>query len=269
MKRSYKKPRAKKVRLPKPVAPPKPERQKSGDLKKIYKDLISTDIAQRVDALSRAMAWYDKVQACIAYKQNGKLTISQLRAKRNAESQRAAGIKSTNVIYKESAFMGAIKDYEIMCRSYKIVKLAPVVRKFKSSKSALVMHKKHMHKKHGKFLDIINKALGVKIGVDKLTSLYRISSDGNITLDRIFVKDLQRVTRKRGLLSGIIPLLPIVSESLSRYVEVDNNGHKTGRVNVDYKVRYVAVLNLIHSLNMYGQEEDAVRSIVRRKHKTT
>src|SRR5580693_7033221 len=104
MQRQFKKPRAKKVKVPRPVNPPKPKRPKRGDLKHIYKELLTTDISQRINTLAKAMAWYDTVQAYLAYKNNGKWTLNQLRAKGVAEHDRLSGIKQQSSTLKELSF---------------------------------------------------------------------------------------------------------------------------------------------------------------------
>jgi hypothetical protein len=264
MKRSLKKPRAKKVKIPKPIAPPKPDRPKRGDLRHIYKELLTTDIEQRINALSKAMAWYDSVQAYLAYKNEGKWTLKQLRMRNNAERDRGLGVKSNISETKERNYIDTIASYEIMVNGYRPPKLAPILRKLKSSKSSLVIHKKNMTKKHHKFLHLLNDALQVNIGVDRLRSPYVIGN-GTLILDRMVVQNLRRLTRKHGLLSAVESLLPQLSEMVSRFPEVDNQGNKTGRYKIDYNLRYQAVLHLIHSLNQYGMRENAVRSIVRRR----
>jgi hypothetical protein len=58
-----KKTRVKRYRPPKPIPPPQPPRPKRGNLKHIYKDLISSDRDQRVEVLVKAMHWYEELMA--------------------------------------------------------------------------------------------------------------------------------------------------------------------------------------------------------------
>ena len=260
----YKKPRVKKVKVPKPVAPPKPERPKRGDLKHIYKELLTTDTEQRINALCKAMAWYDKVQAYLAYKNGGKWTTKQLRMMNNAQRDRLHGIASIKPETKERCFKDAITSYEVMVSSYKTPKISLVHRKLKSSKSTLNEHLKNMQKKYKKFILQLQEALQFNIQVNKLTSDYRIGH-GGVTLDRRFLANLKKLTHKHGLLTAVIQLLPILSEAMSIYNVVDNDGHKTGKIGIDYQARYEAVLKLITDVNKYAQKETAPRTIARRK----
>src|ERR1700734_1096660 len=262
MQRSYKKPRVKRVKPPKPLPPPKPSRPKRGDLKKIYKDLLTTDREQRINTLAKAMAWYDQVQAYLAYKNEGKFTTRQLMYKNTSEKHRSDGIKNKSATLKELCFQNSILSYEFMVNGYKPPKLAPILKKLKSSKSTLNEHRTNMQKKHGKFLTQLKEALSLNIKVDKLSTPYMIGAD--ITLAKRLGINWRKVTRKHGLLSAIVQLLPVTSEKMSRYAEVDNNGNKTGRYKVDYHQRYKAVLELLNRFNNYAQKENAPRSIVRK-----
>ena len=269
MRRAYKKPRAKKVKLPKPVPPPKPERPKRGDLKKIYCDLITTDTNQRINAYAAAMTWYDRVQGYLAYKNKGKWTINQLRARNKAEKHRSLGILHTQ--RKEEDFTQSIKYYEKMVNGYQPPKLAPVLRKLKSSKGSLHEHFSNMQKKYKVFIAQLQEALSpvkngkqIKIGVDKLSSAYRIGNN-TITLDRKLVMHLKKITHKYGLLSAVIQLLPILSEAMSTYDVVNNKGLKAGRTSIDYGDRYRALLELINNVNRYAQQEYAPKTIARRR----
>lgn len=266
MRRQYKKPRAKKVKLPRAVPPPKPERPKRGDLKKIYRDLITTDINQRINALASAMTWYDRVQGYLASKNQGKWTTNQLRYRNIAEKDRALGIRMVSPKNKEEDFIEAIKSYEKLVNGYKPPKLAPVLRKLKSSKSTLTEHKHNMQKKFGKFLTQLQEALnpGVKLIVDKLSSPYRIG-ERTLTLDRKLLAHLKKLTHKYGLLSAVIQLLPVLSETMSTIEVKDYKGQRVGRSAIDSGERYRSVLTLINNLNNYSQRPEAPKSIARRR----
>lgn len=269
MKRVYKKPRVKKVKPPRPVPPPKPERPRRGELKKIYKDLISTNEEQRINALATAMGWYDRVQAYLAFNNKGKWTLKQLRAKNKAETNRAKGIASKN--FKEGYFLEAITHYQNMVRSYNVPRISVFLRKLKSSKGSMHEHLSSMKRKYKKFLTMLQDAMvpvnngkEIKFTVDKLASPYRIGRN-EIILDRKLMAHLKKITHRYGLLSAVIELLPVTSEAMSRFEVVDTKGHKAGKFSIDYGDRYRAVLQLINHVNTYAQEETAPKSIVRRR----
>ena len=279
MKRSFKKPRTKRVKLAKPIPPPKPDRPKRGDLKKIYHGLITTDIDQRVNALVKALHWYDKCQVYVGYNKamdNIKWTKTQLKNKFTAEEHRLSGMKSKVSSVKETHYITAIKCCERMLEGYKSPKLSLYLRELNKEKKGLLQHKSSMQSKHKKFLTLLHEALQpvnsdgkkVKLTVDKLEAPYRISVEGHVTLDRKIVSDLRKLAHRHGLLSAVINLLPVLSESAARIQEVDTKNNPTGRTIVDTQKRYVAVISLLNKFNQYCQRADAPKTIVRRKKET-
>ena len=268
----FKKPRAKKVRPSKPVPPPRPHRPKRGDLRKIYRDLLTADRDQRVTTLAKAMAWYDLVQAYISYKQKGKLSTHQLRNKNAAEKVRNVGISSNNDVVKEQKFVETIKEYEKLVKSFRPPLISKILTRYNRSKKKLETRKKKLTDKYGQFLELISHVLHpknshdqrIELRVDKISSPYRIDSSGNITFDRKIVVNLRRTSRKHGLLSGVIEMLPVLSESAARTPELDLSGHKTGRTLVSSKKRYNSVLEMLNHLNHYGLNDSTPRKLIRR-----
>lgn len=267
MKPVYKKPRIKKVKPPKPVPAPKHPRPKRGDLKHIYKELISTSQEQRVNAMAKAMTWYDQVQAYVAYKQDidytqvnkHTWTTAQLRAMNHALSHRADGIKAKTLDTKEVKFEHAIKYYEVMGQSYKPPKISTFLRKLKSSKGTLQEHLGNMRKKYKKFILMLQDALdpGLTLKVDKLASRYRIGRH-DVTIDRKWLAELKKLAHRKGLLSTVIELLPVLSEAMSSTLE-------EGTIDFEWRDRYDATLRLLTNVNNYAQQETAPRTIARRK----
>lgn len=266
------KPKLKRYRKPKSVPPPKPRRAKRGDLKKIYKELVTTNQDQRVNTLTNVMHWYDAAIAYLSYKKEGKWPLSKLKNKNSAEKEREKGINSHATKDKELHFMSAVSCYEQMLDFYKPPKLSLYLRKLKSNRKGLRQHTLTMEDKHGKFLKQLDEALKpvsvvgtrIRLSVDKLSAPYRISSEGDITFDRKLIISLRRLSRKQGFLSAVINLLPVFSETASREVEVNKDKIRTGRFMINEKKRYLAVLILLNHLNHYAMSNNAPRSIVRR-----
>src|ERR1035437_2298927 len=119
MRRSLKRPRVKRVRPPKAIEAPRPDRPRRTNLKTIYKDIISSDLEQRVNTLRRALQWYDECIKYIGYKIEYVWPKPLLKQKNEAELARAAAIPITNDIQKEKQFLLAIKAYEKVVKSYK------------------------------------------------------------------------------------------------------------------------------------------------------
>jgi hypothetical protein len=126
--------------------------------------------------------------------------------------------------------------------------------------------------RYGAFLDLINQALQpknadgkrIELRVDRISAAYRISSEGDITFDRKVVQNLRRLSRKQGILSGIVQMLPVLSEAASRVPETDPQGALTGRQIIQHKKRYIAVLEMLNCLNDYSLSEQGPRKLVRK-----
>lgn len=268
----YKKPRAKKVKPPAPIKPAKPARPKRTELRKIYKELLSADRDQRVTALAQAMSWYDKCLVYVHYKQEWKWTTAQLREKNRGEKARASGIASNDSKKKELEFTETLKAFEKVAKDIKPPSILKVLSKLNKEKPKLEARKKKLHNKFGEFLQLISTALNPKnadeksisLYADKLTSNFRISSEGNVTLDRKFLGGIRSTTRKQGLLAGTIQLLPVLSEAGARIPEVDRENHKTGKVVMSYANRYRAVMSMIENLFQYAIKTENPKKLVRR-----
>lgn len=264
--------RVKRVRPPKPIAPPKPERPRRSKLRIIYRDLITTDTDQRVGSLSAAMAWYDTVVVYLSFKQEWKLSIPQLREKNAAERSRTAGITSSEPQIKEESFLKAIKSYEKMATVFKPPLISKYLSKLRSTRKKLETRKINLVNKFGEFIDTLDKVLlpknyegkRIELRVDKIRAAHRIDSEGNITFDRKVVDNMRRISRKYGLLSGIIQVLPVMSEAAARMPELDGKGFKTGRMVISNSKRYNAVLEMVSAVHRYYMNKESPRKLVRR-----
>ena len=268
----FKKPRAKRVKPPKPIPAPKPVRPKRSELRSIYRELLSADRDQRVDALAKAMAWYDKCLVYVRYKQEGEWTTKQLRELNAAERDRAAGLKSDASIKKEIEFTSAVQHYEKIVPVFKV----PVIKKFldrlNRDKPKLETRKRKLGNKFGEFLTLMETVLKpknadekpIRLHVDKLSANFRISSEGDITFDRKVVGNLRTISRRQGLLVGVLQLLPVLSEAASRIPELDAQQHKTGKTLISNGKRYRSVLVMLNNLFSYYMHTDNPRKLVRR-----
>jgi hypothetical protein len=268
----FKKQRAKKIKPAKPIPPPKPDRPKRSELRSMYRELLSADRDQRVDALVRAMHWYDKCLAYVIYKQEGKWTTSQLKEKNAAERDRSSGLNSNISQKKEVEFTSALQHYEKMVTDFKPPSLKKVLSRLNKDKPKLENRRKKLGNKYGEFLDIIREMLHpinadekpIQLHVDKLNANFRINSEGDITLDRKVVGNLRTITRRQGMLVGIIQLLPVLSEAAARIPELDTQKHKTGKTLISNSKRYRAVLFMLNHLFQYYQKAVNPKKLIRR-----
>jgi hypothetical protein len=270
MRRSFKKPRIKKYRPPKPIPAPKPERPRRSNLNKIYHDLLTADRDQRVEALIKALTWYDHAVVYVEYK--SPLTTIQLRKKNAGGRNRAAGIGSLKDDVKEEYYIKAIQEFEKMVVNFKPPLIGKYLKRYNRDKKKLEIRRKKLKDKFSIFLEIIQQALCpvntkeklVDLRVDKLSAHYRIDSQGNVTFDRKFLNECRREARKYGLLTAILKLFPILSQTSARIIELDQTGHRTGRTLVSSRKRYDAVLYMLNRLNQYGLHHEAPRKLIRR-----
>src|SRR6266481_316480 len=275
----YKKPRAKKVRPPKRVAPPKQVRPKRSQLRKIYRELITTDVNQRVDALKKALTWYANCEAYVGYKvkikeklltDDNPWSTTQLRLKNAAEAARTAAITTVKDPIKEKQFIKAIENYEKMVNGFRPPLVRTVLEKYDAQKAKLEARHKKLRDKFGEFLELMKKVLQprnpegkrIELRVDKISSPYRIDLEGNVTFDRKVIANLRKMTRKHGMLSSIIQMIPVLTEAAARVPELDPKGHKTGRMVTSYKKRFVATVQMLNSVNQYQMLEEKPRKLV-------
>lgn len=266
------KPVTRRPKAPKPLPPPKPERPRRTHLKEIYRDLISVDRDQRINTLARAMTWYDQAQAYLGYKQKGEWTKEQLKFQDQAQKARLLGMKNIFPLGKENMYLQVISYYEQMMNGFKPPKVASYLAVLKTKADKLQERKEKLKDRYGDFLDLISRALQpknadgkrIKLRVDKISASYRISSEGDVTFDRKLVQHLRRISRKQGILTGVLQMLPVLSESASRVPELDPQQQPTGRQIVQDGKRYRAVLEMLNCLNQYSLSEQGPKKLVRK-----
>jgi hypothetical protein len=266
-----KKRRVKRWKAPKPVPPPQPPRPKRTQLRNIYKNLIASSRDERLESLKKAMHWYEGLQAYLAYE--AVFTFHQKKAKAAAEKYRLKGLNSDKSEIKEQSYIAAINEYEKMGRKYHPPKLGAYLSKYSRKRSKLVTRKRRFDKKYSEILSIMDKALRpvnvehtrITLNVDKLTSNYRIDSEGNVTFDRKFLDMTRKTVRTNGLFPGVLDVLPILTEAAATTMEKDGQGHRTGRYVVSGTKRHQALLLMLEHLRDYCMYHD--RSRIIRRHK--
>jgi hypothetical protein len=264
-----KKTRVKRWRAPKPVPPPKPPRPKRTQLKHIYSKLVSSSRDERLEALKKAMHWYEGLQAYLAY--NSELTFHQKKAKAAAEKLRLTGLNSDKDTTKELSYIAAIKSYEKMGLQYHVPKIGAYLSKYSHKRAQLVKRKSRYDKKFKEFLSLVDYVLRpvnyedkrIELHVDKISSKYRIDSVGNITFDRKFLDNVKRASRTSGLLPGVQLLFPALSDAASTIPEVDGDGHRTGRFRTHGSHRYISVLTMLDNLIKYQLNDKKPKRLIR------
>lgn len=266
-----KKNRVKRYKAPVPIPPPRPSRPKRSILKSIYKELITSDRDQRVEALKKAMHWYESLQAYLSY--HSELKMSQLKAKTQAERERLVGLNSNNSQVKEERYIAAIREYEKLGRTYGPPKIGVYLSKYSHVRSKLEARKRRLVNKFGEFLALLDRVLKpknymgkrIELRVNKISSRWRVDSEGNVTFDRKFLDTAKRTSRTDGLLPGVLMLLPGLTEAAAMSVERDAVGHRTGRFTIHGMPRYIATLEMLDLLVKYSLTDGAKKLIRRHK----
>lgn len=272
--------RVKRYRAPRPVPPPKPPRPKRTALRNVYKDLISSDRDQRLEAIKNAMHWYDNLLAYLAFYtvegeeriRKTRSQLAQLKAKSDAEKRRLSGLNSDKPEKKEMEFVKAIQCYERMTKKFHPPKIGTYLSKFSTVRSKLEKRKHRFSRKFEDFLELLDKAIRPKnyegkrisLRVDKITSDYRVSSEGDITFDRKFLDEAKRISRKQGLLPGLTKLLPAFTEAAAVTMEKDGDGHRTGRYVIHGSKRHEALLDIWSNLTHYCLTDKSPKRLIRR-----
>lgn len=262
----------KRVRPPKPIEAPKPERPRRSILKSIYKDLISSDSEQRVETLRRAIGWYDQCVVYVGYPIDHEWPKPQLKLKLAAERVRTAGISSVNNNTKEESFTTAIKSYEKLVNGFKPPLINNYLKRLRHDQIKLDVRKKKLTKRYGEFLDLLKQMLnpknvnghGISLRVDRISTEYRIDTYGNIIFNHKFVSYLSKLSRKQGMLTAVVEIFPMLMEAAGRMEEKDDAGRKTGRVLVSNAKCRASVKPMLTKLNQYYLSGNPLRKLVRR-----
>lgn len=273
MRANFKKPRIKKVRKPRPVPPPKPPRPRRSQLRRIYGELITTDRDQRVEALKKAMHWYEELLAYLAYYKEW--TIKQRKQEDEAVKHRLVATNSNQDEVKEVRFTKAIQCYEKMTRRFpNTPKVGAFLSKYSRVRSQLERRKRRLVTKFGEYLELVDKVLqpknykGIRITlrVDKLhrKTEYSINSEGHVTFDRKFLDESRRLARKHGMLPGLMKLFPVLTEAAGLTMEVDADGHRTGRYVVHGSKRHSSLLEMLQHLVQYQLLSELPKKLIRR-----
>lgn len=268
-----KKTRVKRWKAPKPVPPPKPPRPKRMQLRHIYHSLITSSRDERIEALKKAMHWYEGLQAYLSY--NKELSFHQKKAKAAAEKLRLTGLNSDKGTTKELSYIAAIKFYEKMGQTYHVPKIGSYLSKYSRVRSKLQKRRHRYDKKFSEFLSLVDSVLKpvnyegkrIELHVDRISSArvdYRIDSEGNITFSHKFMDFVKRLARTNGLLQALQHMWASLTEAAATSVEVDGDGHRTGRVVVHGSRRYKAMLEMMNNLVSYQLNDKKPKRLIRR-----
>jgi hypothetical protein len=257
-----KKHRVKRVNQPLPVAPPVPPRPRRTLLRRIYRNLLSSDRNERVETLIKAMHWYEELLAYLIYQK--KWTIAQQRAEVAADKARIKGLRSDKDSVKEEVYLAAIQAYEKMTRSYHAPKIGSYTSKYSRVRSKLEKRRRKYGRKYNDFLELVEKILRpinneerrIHLHVDKLSSNFKISPEGDVTFNRRFLDTARRATRKYGLLSGMFVLFPALTQAASQTMETDSKHFRTGRYVINYDRRYGILQRFLDQIVDYSLSAD-------------
>ena len=224
-----------------------------------------------MNTLRRSLQWYDKCVVYVGREIDYEWPKPSLRHKNAAERSRTQGITSPDNKLKEETFINSIKSYEKLVNGFKPPRIFNYLKKFRYERSKLEDRRKKLTKRYGEFLKTLQVMLKPKnvedqpisLKVDKLSVEHRIDSKGNITFDSKFIAYVSKLSRKQGMLTAVVEILPMLMEAAGRQDEVDPEGHKTGRVVVSNSKCKQSVKPMLQHLNSYYLSVKTSRKLVR------
>jgi hypothetical protein len=240
---------------PKPPKEAKVDRPSTRELREAYKMLLTPDIGQRIDALVRAMQWYDAAfDYVIVHQQSGVATSEQEKAISVAGKCRLLGQSSGFNAEKENSFFKAVRHYE---KALGEPMKAPSIMLFadilKAQEGKLSDRQFRLERKFGSVLGLLQAALkpvsaqgkeiALKAGqIDQPTQTDHELSQVSFRKD--FIHKLRRTLRREGLLRVVLDVLDPVASACACEALVDSEGKLTG----GYQTRAVPMMKAQRTL---------------------
>lgn len=220
----------------------------------------------------KALVWFDDAWVYVKDKQKKVVTKEQAKHEDNMLKHRIKGTASNSSSVKETEYLEAIHYYEDLVSGFKPPKIDGFLSVLKQKGDRLQERKEKLKDRYGDFLDLMSRALRpknsedkrIELKVDRTNASYRISSEGNVVFDRKLVQHLRHMSRKEGILRGVVLILPILLEARCRTPELDSGGFPTGKYDQRKERWWIAEQEMLNSLIEYSLSEQGPRKLVRK-----
>ena len=250
-------------KAPKPAKLPRP---KTKDLRMMLKGLLTVSLGNRIATLSYAMQWYDGAlpymmqRKLIPVSTDPKTPTKEQIALNFAVKARKHGIGATIDEEKETAFLTAIRKYEVACHKIKPPHVDKFYNMFKNQKAKLEQKQSKMASKFGSVVTVLQKAIGNRVKVVVADAVKEFQYDPSLTtlsFNREAAKKMAIQLRTEGILPLVVDKLPI----LTRHAALQSDG-KGGWL--FYPEKQVEVMNeVLRNFLSYAVTPEAPKRLVR------
>lgn len=194
------------------------------ELREIYNGFVSISIASRIDALAKALLWYDNA---ITYSIAKKLVTQDKLLKLNkATKTRDLGISSTHPEEKETCFKKSLEFYQQICDGLNPPDVNEYFKRFKDERAKLEAEEARVKDKYQPVLDILSEMFAAskfKVSIDPRADKNRMF-DGidRIVYSKAAIKEVFDSLRFEGLLPAMTKEMPLFARAMA--IEPDGAG---------------------------------------------
>lgn len=234
--------------------PPKIPRPKTKELRVVYRELVSANVAIRLNTLARALQWYDLALPYIISRSKSKaLDAQQTKHHDWALKCRKQALGTTFEGEKETAFRKAIGFYQKICVTLHPPDIEKFYKLFEAKRERLESKQERATDKFSNVLHVLQtwlqpknaKGEPVKIVVADMEASRRYEIVTNQWLyNRATAKTLAKALHRRGVLPLLMQELPYLSRPYA--TEVVEEASTTGAPMKKY------VLNPVKQLEAYN-----------------
>jgi len=244
---------AQKIRIPRP---------RVKELRKLYKALITTSIALRIEALKNVLQWYDQAMPYVEWK----LDLIEAQHKSLAEAKRIDRARQKDKIYKcrrlgidnnkeyeqETAFLSAIRLLEHYCKLLRPWPIDKVYSQYELVAKKLEAKQLRLEGKFGQFLHILRALKPVTAAGESMRFTISDSLKGTKfgfkTNELIYSRDNAKhclaVLRQRGALSLVATELEPIARAAAQ--EKNSEGHFILNRELQIKAMQKMLQNFVH-----------------------
>jgi len=252
-----------KVKMPKP---PKAQRPKTSQLRKILKGLLTVSLANRLATLAYALQWYDPAILYLMQKKLIKLSndpknpTKEQAALHIAAKCRKLGIGATIDQEKETGFLMAIRNYEKACHALKPPLVDTFYDLFKNKKEKLESKQQKMEQKFGSVIGLLQKSIGSRLQLivaDAQKAVQYNPSLTSLNYNRDAAKALTQKFRQQGLLAVLVDQLDV----LTRYASLKADGSGGWLYDPNEQIKVIG--EVLENFLKFAASPDAPKRLVR------
>ena len=248
---------------------PKIPRPKPKELRKIYKGLVTTSIALRIECLKTVLHWYD--QALPYVESRVETDVERARMKDKMLKTRRLGIGSDKEHEQEAAFRACIKFAEMYCKILRPWPMDKVYAKYDLVAKRLESKQSRLEGKYGAFLQVLRALKPETVSGDTLRLTISDSQSGKkfghktneFLYSRETAKTAQFIMRQKG----VLPLVVEEIGALSRAAGQEKNAE--GHFTLNHAKQVDAILKMLRNFISYCSNGNAPKRLIKTGHVVT